>query len=75
MLTTKSTTPSVARPRQNLRNMTNTYPSPRGATTPVSTVAVARLVIRIYRTATLRTGARVRLGDLVPRDRLVREGH
>ena len=40
-----------------------------------STVAVARVAIRVYRTATLRTGARVRLRDLVPRDRLVRGGH
>src|ERR1700733_9046158 len=33
MLATNSATPSVAAPRQNLRNMTNIYPSPRGATT------------------------------------------
>ena len=39
----------------------------------VSTVAVARLAMRVYRTATLRTGARVRLRDLVPPDRLARE--
>ena len=32
----------------------------------VSTFAVARLAMRVYRTATLRTGARVRLRDLVP---------
>jgi hypothetical protein len=32
----------------------------------LSTLAVARLAMRVYRTATLRTGARVRLRDLVP---------
>lgn len=37
-----------------------------------ATVAVARLAMGIYRTATLRTGARVRLRDLVPRPRLPR---
>ncbi len=36
------------------------------ALTVVSTVAVARVAMRVYRTATLRTGARVRLRDLVP---------
>ena len=38
----------------------------------VSTVAVARLAMRVYATATLRTGARVRLRDLVPRPRVPR---
>ena len=37
-----------------------------------ATVAVARLATGVYRTATLRTGARVRLRDLVPRPRLPR---
>jgi ABC-2 type transport system permease protein len=36
------------------------------ALTVVSTVAVARVAMRVYWTATLRTGARVRLRDLVP---------
>jgi ABC-2 type transport system permease protein len=37
-----------------------------------ATVAIARLATGVYRTATLRTGARVRLRDLVPRPRLPR---
>ena len=36
------------------------------ALTVFSTVGVARLATRVYRTAILRTGARVRLRDLVP---------
>jgi len=43
MFATNSATPSVAAPRQNLRNMTNTYPGPRGATHALRTGARVRL--------------------------------
>ena len=45
------------------------------AVTVVCTVAIARLATVVYERAILRTGARVRLRDLVPLQSAVRESH